>query len=147
VNIKNAVFWDVTLCGSCKNRRFGGTYRLHHQGLRSVCRLIVTANVQSSQILVTLMMEALSSSETSVLTRATRRNIPEYLVLPMLHCSSSRSVLVAIESHNIILNTRKRRDKHVNLLDVVALRISLYALCARNVWKSHYIWSPVSRNP
>jgi hypothetical protein len=27
----NAVFWDVILCGSCKNRRFGGTYRLHHQ--------------------------------------------------------------------------------------------------------------------
>jgi hypothetical protein len=22
---KNGVFWDVTLCGSCKNRRFGGT--------------------------------------------------------------------------------------------------------------------------
>jgi hypothetical protein len=22
---KNAVFWDVTPCGSCKNRRFGGT--------------------------------------------------------------------------------------------------------------------------
>jgi hypothetical protein len=33
------------------------------------------ANVTSSQILVTLMMEALSSSEMSVLTRATRRNI------------------------------------------------------------------------
>jgi hypothetical protein len=25
VTMKNAVFWDVTLCGSCKNRRFGGT--------------------------------------------------------------------------------------------------------------------------
>jgi hypothetical protein len=29
---KDGVFWDVTLCGSCKNRRFGGTYRLLHQG-------------------------------------------------------------------------------------------------------------------
>jgi hypothetical protein len=39
---------------------------------------ILTANVvHSSPILVTLMMEAQSSSETSVLTRATRRNIPE----------------------------------------------------------------------
>jgi hypothetical protein len=25
VNMKNGVFWDVTPCGSCKNRRFGGT--------------------------------------------------------------------------------------------------------------------------
>jgi hypothetical protein len=40
--------------------------------LRSVRRLLVTANVvPSSSILVTLMKEALSSSETSVLTRAT----------------------------------------------------------------------------
>jgi hypothetical protein len=23
--IKNGVFWDVMPCGSCKNRRFGGT--------------------------------------------------------------------------------------------------------------------------
>jgi hypothetical protein len=35
------------------------------------------ANVPSSLMLVTLVMEALSSSETSVLTRATWRNIPK----------------------------------------------------------------------
>jgi hypothetical protein len=29
---KNGVFWDVTPCGSCKNRIFGGIYRLLHQG-------------------------------------------------------------------------------------------------------------------
>jgi hypothetical protein len=39
--------------------------------------LLVTANGPSSPILVTLMMEALDSSETSVLTRATPRNISE----------------------------------------------------------------------
>jgi hypothetical protein len=43
----------------------------------SVRRLLVTANVLSSPIFVTLMKEALRSSETSVLTRATRRNITQ----------------------------------------------------------------------
>jgi hypothetical protein len=38
---------------------------------------ICTANVPSSPILVTLMLEALSSSETSVFTIATDHNIPE----------------------------------------------------------------------
>jgi hypothetical protein len=31
-SMKNGVFWVVTPCGSCKNRRFGGTWRLLHQG-------------------------------------------------------------------------------------------------------------------
>jgi hypothetical protein len=44
----------------------------------SMYRLLVTANaVPSSPILVTLMMEAILSSETSVLATVTRRDIPE----------------------------------------------------------------------
>jgi hypothetical protein len=62
--LKNAVYWNVTPCGSCKSR--------------SVLRLLVTANVvPTSLTLVTLMIEAIYSSETSVLTRSAWRNITE----------------------------------------------------------------------
>jgi hypothetical protein len=80
VTMKNDVFLDVTPCGSCKNRCFGGTERLLHLG-----------GVPSSSILVTLMKEALSSSEMSAPTRATWRNIPEDAILQDILCSLIKS--------------------------------------------------------
>jgi hypothetical protein len=53
VTMKNCVFWDVTPCGTDVSNA------------RSVRRLLVAASVvPSSPILVTLMKEALGSSET-----------------------------------------------------------------------------------
>jgi hypothetical protein len=78
--MKNAVFWDVKPCGSCDNRRFVGTYRLHHQGenISELGTMLVTAKVvASSLILLTLTMEEICFSDTSVLTKATRHHIPE----------------------------------------------------------------------
>jgi hypothetical protein len=52
--------------------------------LRSVLQLLVTANVvPSSLILSSMMMEALSSSEASVLAGATRHPLPEDDILQL----------------------------------------------------------------
>jgi hypothetical protein len=49
--------------------------------LRRVRRLLVTPSVVASPQIVTLMTEALRSSEMLVLQRSTRRNIPEDAIL------------------------------------------------------------------
>jgi hypothetical protein len=56
---------------------------------RSVLRLLITGNVHSSLILVTLMMGAIRYSETSVRTRLTRCSIPGDGFLHSHRCESS----------------------------------------------------------
>jgi hypothetical protein len=55
------------------------------------CLLVTTSVVPSSLILVTLMKEMLSSSETSVLSRATWRNIAEDTILHSHLCENVKS--------------------------------------------------------
>jgi hypothetical protein len=116
VAMKNGVVWDVTPCGSCNNRRFGGlstsiirVTRINELGITLV---LVTANVPSSTILVTLMMEALSSSETSILRRTTWRNIPKDAILhnncvytvKYLHRNITSSCKQETRSHTCVTN-------------------------------------------
>jgi hypothetical protein len=54
-----------------------GETRISELGTKLGTTLAVTGVLYSSPILVALIMEELSSSGTSVLTRATLRNIPE----------------------------------------------------------------------
>jgi hypothetical protein len=88
-----------------------------------VRRLIVTAKVvPSAPILVTLKMEALRSSERSVLTRATRRNILDDGIF-QLHVGlrlrpagqPSRSVIgisgsLEIRQHPVVIRVSGRRS-------------------------------------
>jgi hypothetical protein len=56
VTMKNAVFWDVTQCGSCQNPRFGGKCHLRVQGEKNQRgRNNVSSNQQLLLLLLTLL--------------------------------------------------------------------------------------------
>jgi hypothetical protein len=74
----SASFIRVTRIGALETTLTVTSNRRTLRKNTSVRRLLVTASVvYSPPILVTLIMEALCSSETSVLARVTWRNIPE----------------------------------------------------------------------
>jgi hypothetical protein len=73
------IFWEMTPCGSYKNRHFGGSYRLHLKKTstsRCLYKSLQLHSVTCSHS-CTLKMEAIRSFETSVLVRATRCHLPE----------------------------------------------------------------------
>jgi hypothetical protein len=117
VTMRNGVFWDVTPRGSCElgtslctlaiysptllptlfsaSSILNSILASHLVFLRSMRRLLVTASVvPSSLILVTLMKEALSTTDTSFHTRATWRNIPEDTIP---HSSENWETLCLVE--------------------------------------------------
>jgi hypothetical protein len=82
VTMNNAVFWDLTPCGSYKNGCFGGMYHLHHEGGKNK----QARNVSKLAAKAVCFREVISSSETSVLTRGTQRKILEDSILQDLRC-------------------------------------------------------------
>jgi hypothetical protein len=87
--MKNAVFWDVTPCGSLRTD-VSASIRVTR-----ICELATTLVVTNNRRMLT--SQALRSSETPVLTRATRQNIPEDGFL-QLH-----AIIVVISTGNIQL--------------------------------------------
>jgi hypothetical protein len=78
VTMKNGVFWVVTPCGSCKNRRFGGVTT---QKTPFFCIYAVYLFASWSYS-CTLNMEAVSSTETRVtLYQNEQRHFPESNVI------------------------------------------------------------------
>jgi hypothetical protein len=103
--MQNVVFWEVPPCGSCRNRRFGLTYRLHLQ----------SENNQRNNNTFTLKIEAICSSETLDYTRTTRRHIPKDGILHS-HRSEKPQILylnsildsTCIHEPNLISNKERR---------------------------------------
>jgi hypothetical protein len=85
------VFWDVTPCGSCKNKRIGINYRLHHQGKKN------------QQARNNVSKQTIHSYETSVITRVRRRHIPGDGTLHSQRRENFKSYTFFTDSHNKLL--------------------------------------------
>jgi hypothetical protein len=45
-SLRNVVVWDVTPCGCCLNRRFGGSYHIHYQGKENSSPILSTLTIR-----------------------------------------------------------------------------------------------------
>jgi hypothetical protein len=115
--------------------------------LRSVRRLLVTASVvPSSPILVTLMKEALSYSETSFLTRATRRNIQEDAILHSHSREYLKSYLFRTKGSLITFGPCVGRKCHINPLLTSQTSVTMIIMAGTSSRKSIDIFRGIILN-